>query len=284
MAVDLPSGVSQQIVSTKLQHRAIKQVLLLSGSFVVFSFIYCYIYALLYPGSFHANFESVLSCVSQDWLVWLLITPFVAHAIFKKDLSGRSGQLSALALLITCTLMLGGARMLSEHLNGGEDWLHILLIYTPRYLVITALMVVIGLLYIFKGRTDTSDAQCRQLLQVLASHPRQEPEPLVVYKGSARKMILPQDIHVVRACGNYLELDTAEDCYLMRNTMKNIERQLCACGFVRIHRSHLVNIRAVDKVCGVKLEAHLCGGKVLKIGKKYLQELPHFRQTSAASG
>lgn len=284
MAIDLPGGASQEMANIRLQRRAIKQVLVLSASFVVFSFIYCYVYALFYPGSFQANFKSVLSCVSQDWLVWLLITPFVARAIFKKDLSSRRGQLSALALLIACTLTLGAARMSSEHLNGGEDWLHILLIYTPRYLVITALMVVIGLLYIFKGRTDTSSAQCRQLQQVLARHDRPEPEPLVVYKGSARKMILPQDVRVVRACGNYLELDTAEDCYLMRNTMKNIERQLCACGFVRIHRSHLVNIRAVDKVCGVKLEAHLCGGRVLKIGKKYLQELPHFRQTSAAPG
>lgn len=280
MAIDLSGGASQEIVSTGLQRRAIKQVLVLSGSFVVFSFIYCYVYALFYPGSFRANFESVLSCVSQDWLVWLMITPFVAGAIFKKDLSIRRGQVSALLLLIACTLMLGAARMLSEHFNGGDDWLHILLIYTPRYLVITALMVMIGLVYIFKGRTDTSSAQCQQLQQALARRDQPEPAPLVVYKGSARKIISPAEIQAVRACGNYLELDTADDCYLMRNTIKNMEQQLCSCGFVRIHRSHLVNIRAVDKVCGVKLEAHLHGGKVLKIGKKYLRELPHFRLPS----
>lgn len=278
MAGDLSSASQRKtIINTRIHHRAVRQILLLSGSFVVFSFIYCYVYALLFPGSFSTNFESVLRCVSQDWLVWLLITPFIAHAIFKKDLSNRSGQLSALALLMGCTLALGAARMLSEYVNGGEQWLQILLVYTPRYLLITGLMVMVGLLYIFKGQTDSIREQCRQLQKALANLPPPEPEALLVYKGSARKMIHPRDVQAVRASGNYLELDTADDCYLMRNTMKNMERQLGDCGFVRIHRSYLVNIHAVDKVCGVKLEAHLRGGKVLKIGKKYVQELPHFR-------
>ena len=49
------------------------------------------------------------------------------------------------------------------------------------------------------------------------------------------------DIEYVKAAGNYVELITGDRTLLMRTTLHEISAQLGAAGFVRVHRSLLVN-------------------------------------------
>ena len=49
------------------------------------------------------------------------------------------------------------------------------------------------------------------------------------------------DIEYVKAAGNYVELITGDRTLLMRMTLQDLNAQLGAAGFVRVHRSLLVN-------------------------------------------
>ena len=53
------------------------------------------------------------------------------------------------------------------------------------------------------------------------------------------------EIIAAKAEGNYLALVHKSGCYLVRETMANAERKLTPLGFVRIHRSILVNATLV---------------------------------------
>ncbi len=49
------------------------------------------------------------------------------------------------------------------------------------------------------------------------------------------------DIEYVKAAGNYVELITSDRTLLMRATLQDLSEQLGVVGFVRVHRSLLVN-------------------------------------------
>lgn len=54
------------------------------------------------------------------------------------------------------------------------------------------------------------------------------------------------DIVYVEALGDYLKLHTAQRFYTMLGTMKMMEEKLKPMGFMRVHRSYLVALRAVE--------------------------------------
>lgn len=55
----------------------------------------------------------------------------------------------------------------------------------------------------------------------------------------------PTDVVVAKAQGNYVALMHRSGCYLVRETMAIAEQKLAPLGFVRIHRSILVNTTLV---------------------------------------
>ncbi len=57
-----------------------------------------------------------------------------------------------------------------------------------------------------------------------------------------------EDIYYLKSAGNYIEIYTREKKYLTRETLFNLEIRLRKAGFVRIHRSCMVNIEHVSEV------------------------------------
>ena len=55
----------------------------------------------------------------------------------------------------------------------------------------------------------------------------------------------PIDVFVAKAQGNYIALVHKSGCYLVRETMATAEQKLTTLGFLRIHRSVLVNTNLV---------------------------------------
>jgi len=55
----------------------------------------------------------------------------------------------------------------------------------------------------------------------------------------------PIEVVVAKAQGNYVALVHKSGCYLVRETMATAEQKLTPLGFVRIHRSILVNTNLV---------------------------------------
>lgn len=71
---------------------------------------------------------------------------------------------------------------------------------------------------------------------------------LEIRDGARREWIDPADILWAEAAGNYVELHLADRSLLQRQTLASLEDDLAAQGFLRIHRSRLVNRRHLRDV------------------------------------
>ena len=80
------------------------------------------------------------------------------------------------------------------------------------------------------------------------------------------------DIEYVKAAGNYVELITGERALLMRATLHELGEQLGAIGFVRVHRSLLVNslqVLAVRRGPRGRQLVKLNSGAELPVGRQF---------------
>ena len=68
----------------------------------------------------------------------------------------------------------------------------------------------------------------------------------VLVKKRERVIVLrPEEIDFVEAYGDYVRLRVGQESHLLRGTLTDMEHRLKAAGFVRIHRSRLVNWQRV---------------------------------------
>jgi two-component system LytT family response regulator len=108
--------------------------------------------------------------------------------------------------------------------------------------------------------------------------------PMIAIKAKGRILFIsPGDVVAVQAEGNYVSLQRESDSYLLRESITKVADKLKPYGFVRIHRSALVNTSFVVEIkpystgkCGVRVK----GGKeytVTSSYKKNLKPLTEFR-------
>lgn len=83
--------------------------------------------------------------------------------------------------------------------------------------------------------------------------------------------LLAHQIDWIKAAGNYVEIHGAAGLVLRRMTMGQAEARLAGAGFVRIHRSVLVNSARIAGVRRGKRadEVETASGEVLKVGTAY---------------
>ena len=76
----------------------------------------------------------------------------------------------------------------------------------------------------------------------------------------------PREIIAVHAEGNYVSLQRESGAYFVRESISHIEEKLQGYGFIRIHRSALVNVCFVEEV-----RPHSTGEYFVRIkgGKEY---------------
>ena len=96
-----------------------------------------------------------------------------------------------------------------------------------------------------------------------------EPEKLFVRKDQDIVSILSSDIVYAEAFDNYTNLYTETEKFIISHTLKSIEEKLLPLGFLRIHRSYLINFDAIDSISEgfVFLKGHR-----VSIGKSYRKE------------
>jgi hypothetical protein len=82
-----------------------------------------------------------------------------------------------------------------------------------------------------------------------AAAPPSAPERFAVRKrGGSEIMVEVADIDWVEASGNYAILHVGGDTFEIRSSLSRLERELDAKRFVRVHKSHIVNIARVAEV------------------------------------
>jgi two-component system LytT family response regulator len=108
--------------------------------------------------------------------------------------------------------------------------------------------------------------------------------PMIAIKAKGKILFInPGDVVAVQAEGNYVSLQRESDSYLLRESISMVAEKLKPYGFIRIHRSALVNTTFVVEIkpystgkCGLRVK----GGKeyaVTSAYKKNLKPLTEFR-------
>jgi len=99
----------------------------------------------------------------------------------------------------------------------------------------------------------------------------------VLVKKRERVIVLrPEEIDFVEACGDYVRLRAGQESHLLRGTLTDMEQRLKPSGFVRIHRSRLVNWQRVREFIADRDHdpvVILRGGMRLDASAAYLKEL-----------
>ena len=86
----------------------------------------------------------------------------------------------------------------------------------------------------------------RQYDNLLRATSEARETPCILVKKRERVLVLrPDEIDYVEAWGDYVRLHAGAEIHLLRGTLADMERKLKAEGFVRIHRSRLVNWQRV---------------------------------------
>ena len=105
----------------------------------------------------------------------------------------------------------------------------------------------------------------------------QQESPKIAIKSNGRIVFIdPHDLVVVQAEGNYVLLQQEAGSYLLRESISTIAENLKPYGFVRIHRSVLVNASFVQEIrpCATgEYELRVRGGKEYTVTRTYKKNL-----------
>jgi two-component system LytT family response regulator len=108
---------------------------------------------------------------------------------------------------------------------------------------------------------------------------RDEAPTLVIKDGGSTTWIPQEKIEWIDAAGDYMCVHSGGETYILRTTMKKLEKSLNADYLQRVHRSTIVNVHRVKE-----LRAHingeyfltLKGGHTVKMSRTYKDKLRFF--------
>ena len=111
--------------------------------------------------------------------------------------------------------------------------------------------------------------------------PRSETPPVKPIKIAIKTkgkilLIHPGDILAVEAEGNYVLLRRSTDSYLLRESISTMAEKLEAYGFIRIHRSVLVNASSVEEIhpgTSGEYMLRIVGGSQYMVSRTYKSNL-----------
>jgi DNA-binding LytR/AlgR family response regulator len=125
----------------------------------------------------------------------------------------------------------------------------------------------------------------RVVRQLEAIATRQAPRIAFKTKGSILLMDLA-DILAVQAEGNYVSLQHRPNPSLVRESISSVAEKFRPYGFIRIHRSVIVNISAVEEIQPLptgEYRLRIKGGKEYLVTRKYKHNLRDLAQLCLGS-
>ncbi|HEY5776895.1 MAG TPA: response regulator [Xanthomonadales bacterium] len=128
------------------------------------------------------------------------------------------------------------------------------------------------------GETISSFAELAE--KKVAGLAHKEPSRLAIRDGGRTTWVNQDDIEWIDAAGDYMCVQAQGITYIMRKTMKELERELDGGILQRIHRSTIINVRLVRE-----MESHINGeyfltlesGHRVKLSRTYKDKLKLFK-------
>lgn len=135
------------------------------------------------------------------------------------------------------------------------------------------------------GRDDTDERLVR-LIEGLRTEARYL-DRLLVRQGEKSLLLRTRDVDWVEAAQNYLVLHAAGTSYMIRGTLRELEERLDPRVFIRIHRSHMVNLERVRELhpwSHGDVQVVLTDGTRLMLSRRYRDRLPQLRSSGQPPG
>lgn len=127
---------------------------------------------------------------------------------------------------------------------------------------------------------DATGEDCEDILKRLASGEEigsaRYPEHIAIKESGEITRVAINSIEWVDAAGDYMCIHASNETHILRRTMKELEEELNPQRFQRIHRSAIVNLDQVEKLCSRQNgEYHLVlrNGKELKVSRSYKERI-----------
>ena len=98
------------------------------------------------------------------------------------------------------------------------------------------------------GKSNLSEDQLANLLDKIKPAEEKYLKRIAVKKQERIHFVKASDINWIRSQNNYIEIHTAKEKFLLRETMKGIEKKLNPEEFVRIRRSTIVRIESIREM------------------------------------
>ena len=116
----------------------------------------------------------------------------------------------------------------------------------------------------------------------LLETPSAKPRSKVAIKAKGRILFIePAEVAVIRAEGNYVLLEKRSGSYLLRESLSLLAEKLKPHGFIRIHRSMLVNTSFVEEIQPWPTGEYVLkikGGQELTVTRMYKNNLKTITQ------
>ena len=116
----------------------------------------------------------------------------------------------------------------------------------------------------------------RSLLGEAGSGGAGRPSRFMVKERGTIRFVDAEDVQWVEAAGDYVVLHAGKDNLMLRDTMTDMEDKLDPDSFVRVHRSHIVNINFVREIKSYfhgDYILYLNDGTELKVSRRYWPDL-----------
>ncbi len=121
----------------------------------------------------------------------------------------------------------------------------------------------------FLEKNISSVPATQQLLEAMSKTPGQQ-QRIVVKTGNKVKIIPLHEVHYLEADDDYVKIVTTEGQFLKNKTMQFYENMLDPQLFVRVHRSHIIQLNQITKIDPYQKESHLAtlrSGKQIPVSK-----------------
>ena len=264
------------------------------GVFLTCAALYCIVYnqlVLISPTTFLSSFIWSL----KEYAPWLVITPLLIAQLRRIHQSKGSHFIFHYAgLLITALGVALITRVCVDvFANPQRDFIASIVDFFPTQISVLGFVVIIWELLLRRPiklsssrQISTQPADSPIASSSTEAPPSRQSDSVLVIKGSGERLIKWDSVDFISAAGNYMELTCGNEKYLLRVSMKQLEQSLPAGCFIRIHRSHIVNIAAIDRIIAQPAgngAVALRNAHVLPLSKGYKQALNAYKFVTHSS-
>ncbi|RUO72965.1 LytR/AlgR family response regulator transcription factor [Idiomarina ramblicola] len=123
---------------------------------------------------------------------------------------------------------------------------------------------------------DVTGQDANTLLEKLAAGENiaanEYPDYIAIKDSGEITRVAVNDIKWVDAAGDYMCIHAGDETHILRRTMKELEQDLNPKLFQRVHRSAIVNVKQVEKLCNQQngeYHLQLKNGQKLKVSRSY---------------